>query len=191
MAVGGRFDLEEARREALEAKRRAKIRSIVSNATLVAVLLAVGEGSSPSDYLAAGLDLVQALWSRKPLLDVRSDQRKPAALGLVVHVHDKRKALGVEILDKAPERIAVGIARVRDDVRHRIAAQHLKEVGGAAPLRMGGEPSPPVLVHRKLHGVLEAVRLDAVLEIGLDLVLVARVGMDNVPTLRHASPSVP
>ena len=36
MAVGGRFDLEEARREALEAKRRAKIRSIVSNATLVA-----------------------------------------------------------------------------------------------------------------------------------------------------------
>ena len=41
------------------------------------------------------------------------------------------------------------------------------------------------------HGVLEAVRLDAVLEIGLDLVLVARVGMDNVPTLRHASPSVP
>ena len=44
MAVGGRFDLEEARREALEAKRRAKIRSIVSNATLVAVLLAVAVG---------------------------------------------------------------------------------------------------------------------------------------------------
>ena len=41
MAVGNRFDLEEARREAQEAKRAARIRSIVSNATTVAVLLAV------------------------------------------------------------------------------------------------------------------------------------------------------
>ena len=41
MAVGGRFDLEEARREAQEAKRAARIRSIVSNATTVVVLLAV------------------------------------------------------------------------------------------------------------------------------------------------------
>ena len=41
MAVGGRFDLEEARREAQEAKRAARIRSIVSNSVLVAVILAV------------------------------------------------------------------------------------------------------------------------------------------------------
>ena len=44
MAVGGRFDLEEARREAQEAKRAARIRSIVSNATTVVVLLAVAIG---------------------------------------------------------------------------------------------------------------------------------------------------
>ena len=41
MAVAGRFDLEEARREAQAAKRAARIRSIVSNVTLVVVLLAV------------------------------------------------------------------------------------------------------------------------------------------------------
>jgi len=44
MAVGGRFDLEEARREAQEAKRAARIRSIVSNVTLVVVLLVVAIG---------------------------------------------------------------------------------------------------------------------------------------------------
>ena len=42
MAVAGRFDLEEARREAQAAKRAARIRSIVSNVTLVVVLLTVG-----------------------------------------------------------------------------------------------------------------------------------------------------
>ena len=41
MAVAGRFDLEEARREAQAAKRAARIRSIVSNSVLVAVILAV------------------------------------------------------------------------------------------------------------------------------------------------------
>ena len=45
MAVGGRFDLEEARREAQEAKRAARIRSIVSNVVLVVVLLAVAIGA--------------------------------------------------------------------------------------------------------------------------------------------------
>ena len=44
MAVVGRFDLEEARREAQAAKRAARIRSIVSNATLVVVLLAIAIG---------------------------------------------------------------------------------------------------------------------------------------------------
>jgi len=44
MAVAGRFDLEEARREAQAAKRAARIRSIVSNVTLVVVLLAVAIG---------------------------------------------------------------------------------------------------------------------------------------------------
>ena len=44
MAVAGRFDLEEARREAQAAKRAARIRSIVSNATLVVVLLAIAIG---------------------------------------------------------------------------------------------------------------------------------------------------
>ena len=44
MAVGGRFDLEEARREAQAAKRAARIRSIVSNVTLVVVFLAVAIG---------------------------------------------------------------------------------------------------------------------------------------------------
>ena len=44
MAVAGRFDLEEARREAQAAKRAARIRSIVSNVTLVAVLLVVAIG---------------------------------------------------------------------------------------------------------------------------------------------------
>ena len=44
MAVGGRFDLEEARREAQAAKRAARIRSIVSNVTLVVVLLVVAIG---------------------------------------------------------------------------------------------------------------------------------------------------
>jgi len=41
MAVVGRFDLEEARREAQAAKRAARIRSIVSNSVLVIVILAV------------------------------------------------------------------------------------------------------------------------------------------------------
>ena len=44
MAVVGRFDLEEARREAQAAKRAARLRSIVSNATLVVVLLAIASG---------------------------------------------------------------------------------------------------------------------------------------------------
>lgn len=44
MAVGGRFDLEEARRKAQAAKRAARIRSIVSNVTLVVVLLVVAIG---------------------------------------------------------------------------------------------------------------------------------------------------
>ena len=44
MAVGGRFDLEEARREAREARRAARIRSMVSNATLVVALVAVAIG---------------------------------------------------------------------------------------------------------------------------------------------------
>ena len=44
MSVVGRFDLEEARREARAAKRAARIRSIVSNATFVVVLLAVAIG---------------------------------------------------------------------------------------------------------------------------------------------------
>lgn len=44
MAVVGRFDLEEARREAQADKRAARIRSIVSNATLVVVLLAIAIG---------------------------------------------------------------------------------------------------------------------------------------------------
>ena len=44
MAVAGRFDLEEARREARAAKRAARIRSIVSNATFVVVLLAIAIG---------------------------------------------------------------------------------------------------------------------------------------------------
>ncbi len=44
MAVGGRFDLEEARREAQAAKRAARSRSIVSNVTLVVVLLVVAIG---------------------------------------------------------------------------------------------------------------------------------------------------
>lgn len=44
MAVAGRFDLEEARREAQAAKRAARIRSIVSNSVLVAVIIAVAIG---------------------------------------------------------------------------------------------------------------------------------------------------
>ena len=44
MAVAGRFDLEEARREAQAAKRAARIRSIVSNVTLGVVVLAIAIG---------------------------------------------------------------------------------------------------------------------------------------------------
>lgn len=42
--VGGRFDLEELRREALAEKKAARTRAIVSNATFVALILAVGIG---------------------------------------------------------------------------------------------------------------------------------------------------
>ena len=42
--VGGRFDLDELRREAQAEKKAARIRMIVSNATFVAILIAVGIG---------------------------------------------------------------------------------------------------------------------------------------------------
>ena len=116
MAVGGRFDLEEARREALEAKRRAKIRSIVSNATLVAVLLAVAIGGKIGwDWWSEKRESERVAAEQARIAEERAEAEKRRA------AEEKRKA---EAAKREAERKALAEKReaerkAREEARER------------------------------------------------------------------------
>ena len=116
MAVGGRFDLEEARREALEAKRRAKIRSIVSNATLVAVLLAVAVGGKIGwDWWSEKREAERVAAEQARIAEERAEAEKRRA------AEEKRKA---EAAKREAERKALAEKReaerkAREEARER------------------------------------------------------------------------
>ena len=116
MAVGGRFDLEEARREALEAKRRAKIRSIVSNATLVAVLLAVAIGGKIGwDWWSEKREAERVAAEQARIAEERAEAEKRRA------AEEKRKA---EAAKREAERKALAEKReaerkTREEARER------------------------------------------------------------------------
>jgi hypothetical protein len=116
VAVGGRFDLEEARREALEAKRRAKIRSIVSNATLVAVLLAVAIGGKIGwDWWSEKRESERVAAEQARIAEERAEAEKRRA------AEEKRKA---EAAKREAERKALAEKReaerkAREEARER------------------------------------------------------------------------
>lgn len=113
MAVGGRFDLEEARREAQEAKRIARIRTITSNVTLGVVILVVLIGGKigwdkwqekrEADRVAA--EAAQAAEARRAAEQKRVAAEKAKALA------EKREA---ERKAREAERIARAEARERE-----------------------------------------------------------------------------
>ena len=83
--------------------------------------------------------------------------------------------------------------RVADDVPGLVAHRHLDQHVAGEDLAVHGLALAVLDLDLLLDRdedledlVLHAHRLDAVLEVGLDLVLVARVGVDHVPLLRGA-----
>ncbi len=119
MAVVGRFDLEEARREAQEAKRAARIRSIVSNATLVAVLLAVAIGGKIGwDKWQAKLEADRAAAEAEQAAEARrAAEAKRAAAEKAKALAAKREA---EKRAREEERLArEAEKRAREEARER------------------------------------------------------------------------
>src|SRR6478609_316805 len=106
-------------------------------------------------------------------------------LGLV-----ERDRLAAHPGDVAAADEARDARRVADDEPRLGVEDHLHEHVARVDLLLDGVPLTladlDLVLHRDEHLedlVLHAHRLDAVLEVGLDLVLVARVGVDHVPAL--------
>ena len=136
MAVAGRFDLEEARREAQAAKRAARIRSIVSNVTLVVVLLAVAIGGKIGwDKWQENREAERAAAEAAQIAEekARAEQQRAAdakAKALAEKREAERKALEEKREREKREREE---ARVREEERRhaeaefRAAQQELKK----------------------------------------------------------------
>ena len=126
MAVAGRFDLEEARREAQAAKRAARIRSIVSNVTLVVVLLAVAIGGKIGwdkwqerrEAERAAAEAAQIAEEKREAERKRAEAEKAKALEAKREAERKAKAEAREREKREREE-----ARVREEERRQAEAE--------------------------------------------------------------------
>ena len=121
--VGGRFDLDELRREAQAEKKAARIRAIISNATFVALILAVGIGGKVGwDKWRATVEADRVAAEAARLAEEKREaERKRADAEREKALAEKRKAEAerLEAERKAREEKRVAEQRAKEEARLR------------------------------------------------------------------------
>src|SRR5919112_2943324 len=165
--------------------------------------LATEDADEDLDLVALGVDLVNRAdeLGERPVRDADAlalRERDPVLRRLDAHVPQdlldlglvERDRLAADARDIRAADEAGDARRVADDEPAIGIEDHLDQDVARVDLLLNGValtlPDLDLILHRDEHledPILHAHRLDAVLEVGLDLVLIARVRVDDVPAL--------